>query len=322
MTEYDFYPDKPDLIEQKAKSNLSLTIFSLVVFIMTFLLLFEDQFQFVAYLVIVLIIHELGHFITMKLFKYQNVRMLFIPLMGAFVQGKKSSYSQKQSLWVLIAGPFPGIIIGSLLLWYCTWSPHNAWLSEPAILFLLLNIINLLPLDPLDGGQMFKLFTHKKNEFFLMVFALISSLGLIFAGVYLNFAIRPEFLFNLMIVFGFLMGFRVRALQKRYQMHRDLKDENVNFSTTYKLLTNRDFAKIKEVVLEHTPALRKFISQVSEEESKPVIASQVNNVLVTPMKRDASVFFKIFIIAFWVLAFLSPMILASVLDLKWWMNVL
>ena len=78
----------------------------------------QDQFLFLMNLLIVLVIHEMGHFIAMKVFKYQNVRMLFIPLMGAFVQGKKSNYSQKQSLIVLIAGPFPGIIIGNLLFWY------------------------------------------------------------------------------------------------------------------------------------------------------------------------------------------------------------
>ncbi len=325
MTKSDYYPEKPELIEYKAKANLSLTIFSLVAFVMTFLLIFEEQFYAtVGYLVIVLIIHEMGHFLAMKLFGYKNVRMLFIPLMGAFVQGKKSNYSEKQSLWVLIAGPFPGILIGFLLYWYSiSVDPgHNSWLSEPALYFLLLNIINLLPLDPLDGGQMFKLFVRKKNEFYLMVFALAASLLLIFAGVYFNLTIRTSLLFNLMVIFGFLMAFRVRALQKRYQMHQELTHEKVNYATTYKLLSNRDFAKIKSVVMEYTPALKKFKDQVPEEEFDPVIASQVNNVLVTPMKRDASIFFKVLILIFWVLAFCSPFILAAILGIKWWMNVI
>jgi len=59
--------------------------------------------DFILPLIIVLLIHEMGHFLLMKLFKYDNVRMLFIPLMGAFVQGNKEEYSQKQSLWVVIA---------------------------------------------------------------------------------------------------------------------------------------------------------------------------------------------------------------------------
>ncbi len=310
MQDVDFYPEKPDLVEYTPKSSLSLTIFSLVVFVMAFLLFFEDQFLFLLNLLIVLVIHELGHFIAMKGFKYKNVRMLFIPLMGAFVQGKKSNYSQKQSLIVLISGPFPGIMIGNLLYWYSTWSAYNYWLAEPALLFILLNVINLLPLDPLDGGQMFKLIVKRVNEFLLMIFALVSSLVLIGIGAHM----RNPFI----IGFGFLMAFRVRALQKKYQMHKELLGESVNYATSYKLLSNKDFSKIKEVVLQHTPALRKFIDQVSSEEADPILASQVNNVLVTPIVRDASFFFKLLVVAFWVVSFLSPWILSMVLKTQMW----
>lgn len=310
MPDFDFYPEKPDLVEYTPKSSLSLTIFSLVVFIMAFLLFFEDQFLFLLNLLIVLVIHEMGHFVAMKSFKYKNVRMLFIPLMGAFVQGKKSNYSQKQSLIVLISGPFPGIVIGNLLFWYSSWSPYNNWLAEPALLFILLNVINLLPLDPLDGGQMFKLLVKRVNEFLLMLFALISSLVLIGIGAYMrNYII---------IAFGFFMAFRVRALQKKYQMHKELLDESVDYARTYKSLTNREFSKIKDVVLQHTPALRKFIDQVSSEEAEPVLASQVNNVLVTPVDRDTSLFFRMLIVGFWILSFLSPWILSVLIGTQMW----
>jgi len=311
MQDFDFYPEKPDLVEYAPKSSLSLTIFSLVVFIMVFLLFFEDQFLFLMNLLIVLVIHEFGHFIAMKVFKYKNVRMLFIPLMGAFVQGKKSNYSQKQSLLVLIAGPFPGIIIGNLLFWYASLSPQNWWLGETAVIFVLLNIINLLPIDPLDGGQMFKLLVKRRvNELFLVVFALASSLILIGIGAYMRYYV--------VIAFGFFMAFRVRALQKKYQMHKELHDESVDYATTYKMLSNRDFSKIKGVVLEHTPALKKFISQASSEESESVLASQVNNVLVTPIERDTSLLFRILVIGFWLLSFLSPWILSFLLGTQIW----
>ncbi len=314
MEEFDFYPPKPELIEHKPKSSLSLTIFSIVLFALVFLLLFEDQIAFIGYLMIVLFIHEMGHFVMMKLFGYKNVRMLFIPLMGAFVQGKKRNYSQREAFWVLIAGPFPGILIGfGMMMVAATWK-EISWLNEPAVLFLLLNIINLLPLDPLDGGQMFKLFVKKNNELFLMLFALISSLVIIGVG----FLIQSY----LLIGFGFFMAIRVRSLQRKYQMHKDLSEDEVNYATTYKGLSNRDFLKIKEVLLENTPALKKFVDQVSEDESDPVLASQVNNVLITPLKKDASVFFKIFILLFWIFSLLSPLILWMMYDLKNFFNVI
>ena len=309
MDEFDFYPQKPDLIEQKPKSGLSLTIFSLVLFVMIFLLIARDEVNFILQLVIVLLIHEMGHFIMMKVFKYKNVRMLFVPLMGAFVQGTKVNYSQKQSFLVTGAGPFPGVMIGIGLVWYSS-EIQSDWMMTLGLMFLLLNIINLLPLDPLDGGQMFKMLMRKNHELFLMVFAFISSIFMIGVGWFMNSLI--------IMVFGFFMGFRVRALQKRYQVHKDLAEEDVDYSTTYKLLSNKDLEKIKEVLIQHTPALRKFIDQVSTDESDPVIASQVNNVLVTPMKRDASIFFKLVLLLMWVGSFLAPVALFFLLDIKWY----
>jgi Zn-dependent protease len=315
--EYDFYPQKPELLEPKAKGNVALTIFSIVLFILTFLFIFTDEVNFVFNLVIVLIIHELGHFSMMKLFGYKNVRMLFIPLMGAFVQGSKEEYSQKQSLFVVGAGPFPGIIIGVLLM-YFAGIYQNGWMVELAVLFLLLNIINLIPLDPLDGGQIFKLLMRSNHDLFILVFTFISSLVLIAFGWFIDSWV--------MILFGFFMGFRVRTIQNQHQLRKELKEENVNFRTTYKQLTNRDFSVIKQVVLDNTPNLRKFLDSVEPEEADPIIASQVNSVLISPVHQDASLIFKIFVILFWFAALSIPFVIFINFDFfvanyEWWFEV-
>ncbi len=305
----DFHPQKPKLIERQPKGGLSITIFSMVMFVLAFTLLFSDQIIFILFLLGVLLIHELGHYLFMKKFNYKHVRMLFIPLMGAFVQGKKERYSQKESFLVTMAGPIPGVVLGVLLLLYSA-NNQSQWGLQLSALFILLNVINLLPLDPLDGGQMFKLFVRKNHELFLLIFAFISSLALIFVGWFIN-----SFL---LIAFGFFMGFRVRSLQKNYQMHKDLRSEEVDFRTTYKLLSNQDFFKIKQVVLDHTPSLKKFIDQVSSDESDPVLANQVNSVLITPVKRDASSLFKLLVVLCWIASFAVPLYLIFTLDLTWY----
>lgn len=311
MDDSDFYPQKPDLVEYKPKGSAGLTVLSLVLFTMAFLWLFGiEEFSFLAMLIAVLIIHEMGHFIMMKVFKYENVRMLFIPLMGAFVQGKKRNYSQRESFMVIFAGPLPGMIVGAILLWYSN-AFHVAWMLQLSSLFLVLNIINLLPLDPLDGGQLFKLFAVRNHEYFLMVFAFASSIIIIAIGFFLN-----EFGY-LLIVFGFFMGFRVRSLQKQYHMHKELKQVDVDYAKTYKNLTNGEFARIKQVVLEHTPQLKKYIDQISEDQSDPLIASQVNSVLVTPLNNDASPIFKTILLVLWLSAFVLPFLMYFTLDLVW-----
>jgi len=311
MEDSDFYPQKPDLIEYKPRGSAGLTVLSLVLFTMAFLWLFGvEELSFLLMLVAVLVIHEFGHFIMMKVFKYENVRMLFIPLMGAFVQGKKRNYSQKESFLVIFAGPFPGMVIGAILLWYSNMY-HVTWMFQLSVLFIILNIINLLPLDPLDGGQLFKLFAIRNHEYFLMVFAFASSIIIIAAGFFLN-----EFGY-LLIIFGFFMGFRVRSLQKQYHMHKELREEEVDYAKTYKHLTNREFARIKQVVLEHTPQLKKYIDQISEDQSDPLIASQVNSVLVTPLNNDASPVFKTVLLALWLMAFVLPFLMYFTLDMVW-----
>lgn len=313
MDEYDFYPPKPELVEHQPKSSLSLTIFSMVMFVLAFVLIFDDSLNFILYLLIVLLFHELGHFAMMKLFGYENVRMLFVPLMGAFVQGKKNEFSQKQSFIVTVMGPLPGVLVGAILMWYGNVL-HLDWLVELSSLFLLLNLINLLPLDPLDGGQLFKLYVRSHYELFLMIFALISSLAIIGIGFWLGS--------YLIMIFGFFMAFRVRALQKQFVMHKELKEDEINIATSYKGLTNKDFVKIKEVVLTHTPQLRRFIDEVPADESDPIIASQVNNVLITPIKSDASFLFKLIILILWLAAFAVPFLLYYSLDATWIQSVI
>ena len=193
---YNLYPSKPKLKEKEEKKNWSATAFSLVLFIASFLLLFSDNIQFLVFLVVVLFIHEMGHFLFMKLFKYKNVKMLFVPLMGAFVQGAKKVYSQKESFWVVLGGPVPGVIFGVVGAIFAFEFEIN-WLLELSTVFILLNVINLLPLDPLDGGQLFRLLVKYDHDLFLMIFSLVSSLILIATGFFIDS--WP------LMVFGFLM---------------------------------------------------------------------------------------------------------------------
>lgn len=308
MNDSDFYPPKPELIESEQKTNWAATVFSIVLFILVFLFLFSNEINFILSLVLVLIIHELGHFSMMKLFGYKNVKMFFIPLMGAFVHGKKDEYSQKESLLVVGAGPFPGLIIGFFLMLV---SQHwNSPLSfQFGALFFILNIINLVPLDPLDGGLLFKLLVSKNQERFLMIFSFISSLLIIGSGFFLNSL--------LIMLFGFFMGFRVRALQKNVQLHKELQEENIPFTTTYKALSNKDFWRIKQILIENTPTLKKYVEMADQEEVDSLLASQVNSVLITPIKQDANLFQKFTVTLLWLTALASPFILYFLIDLNW-----
>ncbi|NTV04424.1 LptF/LptG family permease, partial [bacterium] len=55
---------------------------------------FRDPISGVAVLVGVLLVHELGHFAAMKLFKYSDVQIFFIPMLGAAVTGSPTKHVQ------------------------------------------------------------------------------------------------------------------------------------------------------------------------------------------------------------------------------------
>lgn len=300
MDEYDndlFYPQKPTLEESKEKSSWKTTVVSLFLFIVTFIYFFSDQISFIVILVIALIIHELGHFLFMKLFRYEDVSMVFVPMMGAFVNGKKKKYSQFESLVVVAAGPFPGMILGFLLILLHTQSPNELYFLS-AVVFLALNSINLLPLDPLDGGQILRLLMSKQSDLFLLIFSLLSSLILISIG----FLLENWF----MMGFGFFLAIRVRNSQKRYYIRKIFREKKINYILDYNDLSNKEFAAMKEVILNENKLLNKLNEMSEDEHSQSMLAKQVDSYLLAPMDIDAHILFKLAIIVFWITSFVAP----------------
>ena len=310
----DWYEPKPVLEKVKVRSNWGMTLFSVLLFALSFLYIFSDELDFVFYLVTVLFLHEMGHYLLMKQFKYEDMRMLFIPLMGAFVQGSKKHYSQKESFLVIAAGPFPGVIFGLVLLFLADHY-QQTWLLEFSFLFLFLNVINLLPIDPLDGGQLFKLFVRQKRDLFLLVFALLSSLLMITVG----YLIESWILF----AFGLLMSFKVRSFQRNYHLRQELDLQGVDYELNYEDLSDQAYHEIKQIVMEHNPKLKK-LEVIHGEAAQELIASHVNAVLSVPIDRDASWLFKILLVFLWLLLVCLPvfLLIGPFLDFTWYFETL
>jgi Zn-dependent protease len=129
--------------------------------------LFLNGPSWVFNLMFVLVFHELGHFGAMKLFGYQDVTMFFLPLMGAAVAGRKVDASLAQKVWMLLAGPLPGLLLGfGLLASQVKAAESLAWM------LIAINLANLLPILPLDGGKI----AH------LILFSRFPVLDVIFRG--------------------------------------------------------------------------------------------------------------------------------------------
>jgi Zn-dependent protease len=139
--------------------------------------------------VVVLLVHETGHLVAMKALGYRDVRMFFIPFFGAAVSGAATRASGARRTLVALAGPVPGILLGLFLAfgYAVTYSPVA---GEAAKMFLLLNVFNLLPLLPLDGGHVLLETVFIRNRWFEAAFQVAAAAGL----VLLAFASRSPLL--------------------------------------------------------------------------------------------------------------------------------
>src|SRR5688500_17771621 len=139
---------KPVLEEKKNKTNIWLkSIASLILYLAIGYFFFSHRWVFLLIITAIIVFHELGHFTAMKIFRYDDLGIFFIPLLGAYVSGTKQEVSQKQSAIILLAGPLPGIILG-IILYLADQNSSGMYLfdisvSRIALLLIILNLINL-----------------------------------------------------------------------------------------------------------------------------------------------------------------------------------
>jgi len=151
-------------------------VVSLVLFVTTGLL--ASPVLDLIMLVGVLLIHEMGHFVGMRLFGYQNVRMFFIPFFGAAVSGRKTGVEGYKEAIVVLLGPVPGLFISlALILSYAT--TQNDALRRLAIWFAVINGFNLLPIFPMDGGRLLQIVLFSRNRYLESFINILAAVALI-----------------------------------------------------------------------------------------------------------------------------------------------
>ena len=108
--------------------------------------------KFGAVFVALLFIHEIGHVIQLRREGVKASAPMFIPFLGAFVAMKELPKDAGAEARVGLAGPVLGSL-GCLIpvaLWLAT---GNDFWQAAAFVGIFLNLFNLLPILPLDGGR-------------------------------------------------------------------------------------------------------------------------------------------------------------------------
>jgi Zn-dependent protease len=136
------------------------------------------SFETLAILVPILFFHEAGHWLAMRLFGYRNLRMFFIPFLGAAVSGRHYNVPGWKKAVVSLMGPLPGIAVGAVL-GVVGLLAHQPLMMRIALTMLALNGFNLLPILPLDGGWVVQALFSARHAVVDVIFRGLAVVGLV-----------------------------------------------------------------------------------------------------------------------------------------------
>jgi Zn-dependent protease len=307
------YASKYEKPDQTANIWLR-SFFSLALYLALGYYVFQGRFNMLLMITAIVIFHELGHFFAMKFFRYKDLGIFFIPLLGAYVSGTKREVSQKESAIILLAGPLPGIIVGIImhLLYKSNPQLELAGISFDTISFwlIILNLINLFPVYPLDGGQLLNRVFLDEESWISKGFVFL-SVGLMawFAWKLYSSSGQPIyfifFLFPLTILLRTIGDSKLRSAEKK------IEEEGINMDKSYEELPDKDYWAIRNILITEHPAFKDVpLSPPYEyDEKEEKIMTTIKSLLHRHLVQDISVAGKIFLVLVWAAAIASPWLL-------------
>jgi Zn-dependent protease len=190
------------------KGKLFLTAGSMLVSVAAYAALWGWQFG--AGFVLLLLVHETGHAIQLRREGMKATAPVFIPFLGAYIGMKEMPKNAAVEARVGLAGPVLGSI-GCLVPLALYGVTGNNLFRALAFIGFFLNLFNLLPIVPLDGGR---------------AMAAISPLVWIvgFAGLLVAAILFPNPIIFIIVLFAGLEAWRRFKLRKspEHQAYHDV----------------------------------------------------------------------------------------------------
>ncbi|GAB3531296.1 site-2 protease family protein [Photobacterium alginatilyticum] len=149
--------------------------------------------QFALALVACLVFHEYGHIRAMKYFGMKTKGIYLIPFLGGLALSDEKINTRWQDVVISIMGPFFGLIM-SLICTLAYWATGEMFFAGLAVFNALLNLFNLLPILPLDGGHVLKSISFSMNSIVGISLCALAAVG----GIMLSYSLG-------LALFGFLL---------------------------------------------------------------------------------------------------------------------
>ncbi|MEA2636514.1 MAG: hypothetical protein QOH92_3281 [Chloroflexota bacterium] len=149
-------------------------------------------------IVLLILVHESGHVVVARIMGLPVTLPVMIPFLGAFVSMKQQPRSVAQESIMAIGGPVLGSIAAGLCYLGYLSTPDSSTgqlLRALAYFGFLINLFNLIPLTPLDGGRVTSLLSKWFN-----VAGLLIAAGLLLFEMQSGTSVSPVLF--LVLIFG------------------------------------------------------------------------------------------------------------------------
>jgi Zn-dependent protease len=138
--------------------------------------------EFAIALILCLVFHEYGHIKAMKYFGLKTKGIYLIPFVGGLALSDDKINTRWQDVVISIMGPFFGLLLSvAALIGY--WITDIEILAGIAVFNALLNLFNLLPVLPLDGGHVLKSIAFSINSRIGLVACVLGAV----LGIYISY---------------------------------------------------------------------------------------------------------------------------------------
>jgi Zn-dependent protease len=108
--------------------------------------------KYAAGFVLLLFVHEMGHYIAARRRGLAVGAPTFIPFVGAWIELKQLPHDAETEAYVGLGGPLLGSV-GALACYFAARESGADWLLAVSYAGFFLNLFNLIPLSPFDGGR-------------------------------------------------------------------------------------------------------------------------------------------------------------------------
>ena len=134
-------------------SFAALKFFSIFISVAAYSLIWG--WKFAVGFVLLILVHEMGHFLEARRQGLEVTLPTFIPFFGAFVLIKNAPLNPWRNSLVALAGPALGAV-GAAVCWAIGNATNSGLFHALAYAGFLINLINLVPVGILDGGAVWR----------------------------------------------------------------------------------------------------------------------------------------------------------------------